>query len=165
MLPSFLDNHDTNRFLWLAGNDKRRLKLAALCQFTLRGAPIIYNGTEVGVSQAMSIWEEGSAGMAEARRPMPWGEAQDEDLRDFYRWLIRFRRDHPVIWRGERHTLHVDGERGTYVYAVAEAAEAVIVALNLSDAPQEITATWQDTPYTFTLPPWGGDVRTYPPAG
>jgi glycosidase len=103
--------------------------------------------------------------MAEARRPMPWGEAQDEDLRDFYRWLIRFRRDHPVIWRGERHTLHVDGERGAYVYAVAEAAEAVIVALNLSDAPQEITATWQDTPYTFTLPPWGGDVRTYPPAG
>ncbi|MFZ0546054.1 MAG: alpha-amylase family glycosyl hydrolase, partial [Candidatus Promineifilaceae bacterium] len=35
--PSFLDNHDVNRFLWLVQGDKRRLKLAALCQFTLIG--------------------------------------------------------------------------------------------------------------------------------
>lgn len=163
MLPSFLDNHDTNRFLWLAGNDKRRLKLAALCQFTLRGAPIIYNGTEVGVSQEIGIWQDESAGMAEARRPMPWGKAQDEELLDFYRWLIDFRRAHPVIWEGTRRTLHVDGERGTYVYVVADTdkKEAVLVALNLSDNMQEVTVTWQETPYTFTLPPRSGDVREW----
>ena len=50
-LPSFLDNHDMNRFLFSVGGDVRRLKLAALCQFTLPGPPIIYYGTEVGLSQ------------------------------------------------------------------------------------------------------------------
>jgi hypothetical protein len=30
--PSFLDNHDMNRFLWAAEGDVRKLRLAALCQ-------------------------------------------------------------------------------------------------------------------------------------
>jgi glycosidase len=37
---SFLDNHDMNRFLFVAGGDARRLKLAALCQFAL-GPPCL----------------------------------------------------------------------------------------------------------------------------
>jgi cyclomaltodextrinase / maltogenic alpha-amylase / neopullulanase len=47
VLPSFLDNHDMNRFLWVVRGDVRRLKLAALCQFTLPHPPIIYYGTNV----------------------------------------------------------------------------------------------------------------------
>ena len=34
---------------------RRKLKLAALVQFTLGGAPIVYNGTEVGVTQERGI--------------------------------------------------------------------------------------------------------------
>jgi glycosidase len=48
---SFFDNHDMNRFLFEAGNDTRRLKLAALCLLTLPLAPVIYYGTEIGMSQ------------------------------------------------------------------------------------------------------------------
>ena len=51
VLPSFLDNHDINRFLWIVDGGTRRLQLAALCQFTLPGPPIVYYGTEVGLSQ------------------------------------------------------------------------------------------------------------------
>ncbi len=50
--PTFLDNHDMNRFLWVVGGDTRRLRLAALFQCTLPDPPIIYYGTEVGRSQA-----------------------------------------------------------------------------------------------------------------
>ena len=42
VLPSFLDNHDMNRFLWLVEGDKRRLKLAAFCQFTIPQPPLRY---------------------------------------------------------------------------------------------------------------------------
>ena len=49
--PSFLDNHDMNRYLWAVQGDIDSLKMAALCQFTLAGPPVIYYGTEAGLSQ------------------------------------------------------------------------------------------------------------------
>ena len=54
-LPSFLDNHDMNRFLWVVGGDTRRLRLAAMCQFALPGPPIVYYGTELGLSQRRDV--------------------------------------------------------------------------------------------------------------
>jgi len=55
---SFLDNHDMNRFLFVAGDRVELLKLAALCQFTLEPVPAIYYGTEVGMSQRVdaAMW-------------------------------------------------------------------------------------------------------------
>ncbi|MCB0036521.1 MAG: hypothetical protein KDE51_20960, partial [Anaerolineales bacterium] len=43
---SFLDNHDMNRFLFMANQDIERLKMAAVVQFTLTPTPTIYYGTE-----------------------------------------------------------------------------------------------------------------------
>jgi glycosidase len=87
LLPSFLDNHDMNRFLVVADGDRRRLKVAALVQFTLPGPPLIYYGTEVGLSQNRPLGR-----LEEARLPMPPREQWDQELRDFYRALIQFRR-------------------------------------------------------------------------
>lgn len=158
--PSFLDNHDMNRFLWLARGDKRKLKLAALCQFTLKGQPIVYYGTEVGLSQLHDVtYPDGRNVMEESRLPMVWGEEQDEELRAYYRELIQLRRAHPVLWHGARRTLHVAGEAGTYLYerfwADGAGEERVLVALNLSDEPRQITAVGE----TFSLPAWGGGYR------
>jgi glycosidase len=88
VLPSFLDNHDMNRFIVAADGDPRRLKLAALVQFLLPGPPIIYYGTEVGLSQNRPLGR-----LEESRLPMPPLEQWDQELRDFYRALIQFRRD------------------------------------------------------------------------
>ena len=84
VLPSFLDNHDMNRFLWIVRGDTRRLKLAALCQFTLPGPPIVYYGTEVGLSQQRDVRSaDGSGHPEEVRLPMPWGATQDAGLLRF----------------------------------------------------------------------------------
>ena len=92
-LPSFLDNHDMNRFLWVVRGDIRRLKLAALCQFTLPQPPIIYYGTEVGLSQQRDVrYADGSGHPEELRLPMLWGDAQNRDLLAFYRGLVTLRR-------------------------------------------------------------------------
>lgn len=161
--PTFLDNHDMNRFYWLTGEDKRKLKLAALCQFTLTGQPIVYNGTEVGVRQERGMNEPGSQGMVESRQPMLWGEAQDEDLREYFRWLIHFRREHPVLWQGDQQRVVLDEPAGVYVYARYTEADAVLVALNLSEEKREVTAVFphhgRTLKHTFSLEPWSGDIQ------
>ena len=111
---SFLDNHDMNRFLFVANQDTRRLKLAALCQFTLSTVPAIYYGTEVGMSQSGDIAARGDA---EARQDMPWqSDAWDLDLLRFYRALVRLRATQPALRRGGWRTVYLDAAGGAYAY-------------------------------------------------
>jgi glycosidase len=88
--PTFLDNHDMDRFLYLAKGDKQALRRAAALQMQLPGPPIIYYGTEVGLNQVLSIQE--SKGMHINRVPMIWGNEQDRDLLEDYKALVRERR-------------------------------------------------------------------------
>ena len=134
--PSFLDNHDMNRFLWAAEGDVRRLKLAALCQFCLSGPPIIYYGTEAGLSQQRDVRQGGFGRPHESRLPMLWGAAQNTELLDYYRHLIALRQAHPALRRGVREPLYVDAR--SYVFARRLAGDEVSVALNLTDEPLEV---------------------------
>ena len=49
-LWNFIDTHDTARFLYSAGNDPRKQRLAAAFQLLLPGMPMIYYGDEVGMN-------------------------------------------------------------------------------------------------------------------
>ena len=125
--PSFLDNHDMNRFLYITDEDDRPLRLAALVQMTLPGQPIIYYGTEVGLSQERS--KEAGEGSDEARLPMLWGSEQDGDLLSWYKALIAARRAYPVIWNKERETLLADST--VWCYKIGQAEQQVLVAVNV----------------------------------
>ncbi len=141
MAPALLlNNHDMHRFLWLAGGDKARLRLASACQMTLPGTPIIYYGTEVGLSQ------DGDAHLenAYARAPMLWGEAQDHVLVEYYQRLLALRARHPALRRGDLigvpaalESGQQDGERaaqvGAYLRALGE--ERLLVVLNNNQSP------------------------------
>lgn len=136
---SFLDNHDMNRFLFVAGNRVELLKLAALCQFTLEPVPAIYYGTEIGLSQRVDISTGLYGGDAEARRDMPWQrEAWNHDLLSFYQALVHMRASSPILARGKRRAVHLDAEQQTYAYLrTSEAGQEpgagdVLVAFNLS---------------------------------
>jgi cyclomaltodextrinase / maltogenic alpha-amylase / neopullulanase len=144
--PSFLDNHDMNRITWVtqcvaqeSGHPEQalqRLKLAALCQFTLSGPPIIYYGTEFGLSQERDI-RQGTRGIPEeARLPMSW-DTPDPDLLDFYRRLIALRHAEPVLRTGARQTLNAD--ENMLVYLRSEGERTLLVTLNLSDQPQSLS--------------------------
>jgi len=88
--PTFIDNHDMDRFLFIAQGDKDALRRAAAVQMRLPGPPIIYYGTEVGLSQRRG--REDGWGLEVSREPMLWGDAQDRALLAFYRALIAERR-------------------------------------------------------------------------
>jgi glycosidase len=160
VLPSFLDNHDMNRFLWIVAGDTRRLKLAALCQFTLPQPPIVYYGTEVGLSQRQAVGR-----LEEARLPMVWGDQQDQALLIFYRDLMALRRQTSKVWSQPRETVLIDDARGLYAYRCG----AYTVYLNNSAAPARIAgqsgklvfvtdaATALDS-IELHLPPCGGAV-------
>jgi glycosidase len=90
VMPTFVDNHDMDRFLLLAGGDKGALRRAAAVQMRLPSPPIIYYGTEVGLNQEISIQE--GEGMHINRVPMIWGDEQDRELLTYYKALIHERR-------------------------------------------------------------------------
>ena len=134
--PSFLDNHDMNRILWARQGDRQRLRLAALCQFTLSGPPIIYYGTEVGLSQERDV-RQGTLGIPEeARLPMLWGDSQDRELLSYYQSLTRLRRENPALRLGELHLLPGGGQ--VLAYERRSEDERAQVYLNLSAQPAQV---------------------------
>jgi len=90
-LPSFVENHDMNRFLFDAGQSRDKLKAALKLQFSLPQPPILYYGTETGLSHDEPVSHKIHFSDVHARKPMPW-EDLDYDLIDYCRELILKRR-------------------------------------------------------------------------
>ncbi|WP_413162220.1 glycoside hydrolase family 13 protein [Capilliphycus salinus ALCB114379] len=165
VLPSFLDNHDMNRFLWTVKGDQRRLRLAALCQFTLPEPPIIYYGTEVGLSQLQEVGR-----LEESRLPMLWGKAQDSSLLEFYKNLIGLRRQIPEIWNLPRQTLLADDRLGVYAYLLGShtvvlnnSSEVSTISLsNLQDSKLLLSTSsspsWNPEKNQLQLSPFAGAI-------
>ena len=132
-LPAFLDNHDMTRILYLAGEDKAKVRLAALVLFTLSAPPVIYNGTEVGVSQRNPLGR-----FEEARLPMLWQDEQDKDLLTYFRRLGTLRKQFPLLTSGRREVVHLNVQEGTYTYLRTLETNSVLIALNTSRRTQTI---------------------------
>jgi glycosidase len=131
-----------DRFLWVAGNDVERLKLAALCLFTLAPTPVLYYGTEIGMTQTHGAKEALFGGDANARENMIWDPARwNADLLDYVRRLIRLRRQHSVLATGLRHTIHASGNVWGYLRSAGPepAPGDVLVAFNLGDTPTTVS--------------------------
>jgi glycosidase len=147
-----------NRFIWIVDNDKQRLKLAALFQFTLPHPPIIYYGTEVGLSQIQEVGR-----LEESRLPMLWDDQQDRDLLQFYQKLIALRRQNCQTWKLSHQALLLDDTQGIYAYKQGH----LLIILNnspktqkvyLPELPESTLVLATDTPgEAFNLSPyWGG---------
>lgn len=138
-----LDNHDMHRFLWLAENDTRRLKLALTFLLTTPGTPIIYYGAEVGLSQRAGPDSQDVF----ARDPMPWGAAQQLDVLDYTRWLIGQRKQATSLRRGSLARVPVvvsAGEPrqvGAYVRAIED--EVTVVIFNNGETPADYSIDHQ----------------------
>ena len=146
VLPTFLDNHDKDRFLFEAGQNTGRLKLAFTAQMTLTEPPVIYYGTEVGLTQS-----EASAGKPERSRgrmlwggylaspPDGWNNAQNTDVRDLVKTLISLRKQHSALRTGARVSLYRHNADGTMAYRRTDASGSVLVALNNSDSTRTLS--------------------------
>lgn len=93
--PTFLDNHDTDRFMRLVANDVERYKDVARIQFELPLPVIIYQGSEFGMSQDHFKDEYPEHGDLAARKMIPWQKGSGM-LYDFYKEMIA-KKTHPQL--------------------------------------------------------------------
>ena len=108
VLWNLIDSHDTSRFLCRAGEDRRKLRLAAAMQMLLPGTPFLYYGDEVGMTGGED---------PDNRRGMLWDPArQDHELYAWYQRLTYFRHVLNCIPAGEYSAILPDDRRGTLEY-------------------------------------------------
>ena len=69
---------------------------------------------------------------------MPWDrpETWDTQALAYHKQLIAMRNAHPALRTGAYRRLHADAD--TYAFARADGAEALLVAVNVADAPRSV---------------------------
>lgn len=137
---SFFDNHDMDRFLYVANQDVRRLKMALLCLLTLPHTPILYYGTEVGMSQTGSKNDAGFGGDHLIREDMPWDAANwHEELVDFTKAAIGLRHKHKTLRNGRFQSAYLNTEKQLWGYKLVTETATLHVYFNLSEQAQQFT--------------------------
>lgn len=136
-LPSFIDNHDMDRFFTIAGDDLQRLKLALFILYILPGPPIIYYGTERPLSQKKLIHAGGGLGFDEARLEMNWKKDNLPLLKDYLQRLASLREridlDSKFLWQAS--LLGGEGELLTF----KSQDERLFAIINRSKSEKTIT--------------------------
>ncbi|MYJ74499.1 MAG: hypothetical protein F4089_05090, partial [Gammaproteobacteria bacterium] len=126
VIPNFVDNHDTARFLSTA--PPAALKQALALVFTIPGIPIIYQGTEQGLVEARQAMFAGGYRNADG--------SFDEDS-EYFRYLKRLtslRQDHAVLRRGNLAVLAAESSGpGLLAYRREHEDDVVIVLMNTAD--------------------------------
>jgi len=131
LMPTFIDNHDVDRFL--SESNETALRQALLAILTLPGIPVIYYGTEQGFTgrrDAMFAGGYGSGGIDHFDTGAP--------LFGYLKTAISLRREHRVFSRGTPAVLHADGEQGALVYKMEMDEGSAMVAFNTAEAPRQL---------------------------
>lgn len=130
---NLLDSHDTPRLLTLCKGDKRKMKLAALFQFTYSGTPCIYYGDEVGLDGEQD---------PDCRKCMPWDSRdQDHDLHEFYSKLISVRKELPPLRTGSLTFLLAEAGGNKLAFERRLGKDRIIVLMNNFDTVQTLKVT------------------------
>jgi len=104
VMMNLLDSHDTFRFLQSAEGNLEKLKLAVLFQMTFVGTPHIFYGDEIAMMGGHD---------PDNRRPFNWKYQEDEkavEIREWYKKLIKIRRDHKILRKGDFELLKAAGK-------------------------------------------------------
>ncbi|WP_258083326.1 alpha amylase N-terminal ig-like domain-containing protein [Thermococcus thermotolerans] len=120
---NFLDNHDTERFIDLVG-DERKYLCALAFLMTYKGIPSIFYGDEVGLNG-------GGEGLSAGRTPMKWDEGEwNLSLLNATKELVRLRRENRALQLGEFRPLSF--KDGLLLYERIHGDESVLVGINYS---------------------------------
>jgi 1,4-alpha-glucan branching enzyme len=134
---NYLGNHDHKRILrdiadtvHIFGEAAfRRMKLALGLLLTTPGLPMIWMGQEFGAANPKSMEPQ----------PIDWAllaNKDNNDLRDFTAKLIKFRREHPALWKDNFQVVLKDSDRKIFGYKRwNDGGGLVVVVANINDTP------------------------------
>lgn len=128
LMPTFIDNHDVDRFL--AGGSQAGLKQSLLMMMTLPGIPTIYYGTEQAFTEPRGAMFK--AGFQSG------GRDRFDTSAPLYRYIAQvsaLRRENKVLSRGVPKVLKDNpAAPGAIAYRMTHGTESVITVFNSSDA-------------------------------
>ncbi|MGB8510047.1 MAG: alpha-amylase family glycosyl hydrolase [Pyrinomonadaceae bacterium] len=141
-LVMMANNHDTPRFMSLAGATPEGAMMHTAYVLTTRGTPQLYYGEELAMSGGADPdnrrdFPGGFAGDARNAFEKRGRNATEQSMYEWTRDLLRLRREHPALRRGELIDLAFDDD--SHVYARRDESETIVVVINRAAASKEIT--------------------------
>lgn len=128
-LVTFLDNHDRDRFLCLADDNYRKLRLGMTFLFTVRGIPDVYYGTEQACFGGGKPTEYTGIANKENREVMPSFDETNINFKHIQR-LTQIRKSYDALRNGTQREMWSD----TFVYSYSRRNDStgseVITILN-----------------------------------
>ena len=137
----FTTNHDETMwdatppelFGGLAGS-----KAAFVLATSMPGAPLIYNGQELGVSDTVSFF---------ARTPYDW--SQEPEIKSFYRNYLNLYRNSPALKEGAL-TVHTPKAEDVLVYERAAEDDTMLAVVNVRDTSKTVSVPEAYTDASFS---------------
>ena len=162
--PDLASNYHPNTTIdWINSPIKPKdiLKLISIFQMTYIGAPMLFYGDEVGMWGATDpycrkpmLWDEFIYDMEKnpsyINRGEEYEQKPDNDLFQWYRKLIKIRRENRVLVYGKFRELLADNERDVIAYERTNEGRSIIVVINnsFSDVDNiEFTTEYPDEKY------------------
>lgn len=132
-LLNLLDTHDTPKISWYFKNLKqsekeKKIKLISTLQFLLPGIPMVYYGTEIGLTGGDD---------PDCRRTMIWNpQNQNTDLLMHYKKLIKYYKDQLIFQNGKYKEIYSDAVKNILVFALETNENKKIIIANFSEQKQ-----------------------------
>ncbi len=132
LLPTFLNNHDTKRFL-SAGSEEAFVQGYAVL-FTIPGIPVIYQGDEQLLPETRQAMFAGGYGSTQDQFNMQ--SAMYQRIAS----LAQLRKAHSATRYGQFQPLQADSQAaGIFAYQLQDANERVLVVMNTADTPRLVS--------------------------
>lgn len=141
---TFLDNHDTDRFVSIIGEDMNKFKTGLTYLLTTRGIPHIYYGTETFTKNFKNPSD------AEVRKDFPGGFAgdvennfiasgrskQQNEAFDFVKKLALYRKNTPALHSGK--LMQYLPQNGIYAYFRYNNDKTIMIVSNTNSTEQNV---------------------------
>lgn len=133
----FITNHDENSW---NGTEFERLgegvMTFAVLAYTFDGMPLTYSGQEAALNKRLRFFEKDT---------IQWGNFP---MKDFYSTLLQLKRQNKALWNGEAggepRIIGNTNEKAVVSYLREKDENRVVVVLNLTGEPQEVSLKGND---------------------
>lgn len=127
LMFNLLDSHDTERFLYLCNENKKKFQNAFAFLYSYVGVPCIFYGTEIGLTGGYDPY---------CRVPFPWEkEKWDLELLQYFKRLIHLRKNLKALSQG---TITFYSTKELYIAKRSYEKEGVYVIINMTEESQPI---------------------------
>ncbi|MFC0558848.1 glycoside hydrolase family 13 protein [Halalkalibacter alkalisediminis] len=128
---NLLGSHDTPRILTISQNNKEKVQLQMLVQFTMAGTPCIYYGDEI------SMTGDQDPG---CRKCMIWNkEEQDLEMFSFTQKLISLRNQQKLLRSDKNFAfLEASNEENTIIYRKKDDDNEILIFINNNDINKDV---------------------------